>query len=277
MFHSDRRFYRSTLCSILMLLIIVILFAGCGDDPVPEPNCLPVKAAVAFSGQYYFYEYNDAGKLTEFTRRSGEVFIAERYAVEYSGDRVSALQIMLPLGETEVPGPVYKIIYGSDNKPKEVQYFTDKSAPDPVNTLKFTHDNSGRISKREFFTYTASMGYNRYEYNDDNNVSKVFHKQIIGDDEVLGSEYLSFDDKKRFFAGSPELTLLELYVFNYEPSVNNVLTEKIHATRNETYTPAGNITYSLSYDEKGNVSRLTSTAFQPIATLIFQKMDYECK
>jgi hypothetical protein len=116
----------------------------------------------------------------------------------------------------------------------------------------------------------------RYEYTTDNNVSKIYYIQNSGAPETIGAEFLSFDSHQRFFAGSPDLSLVEIYNFDYEPSVNNLLSLKLYATPGATYATAQNIDFTITYNGKGFVESI-NTSFYASPKFTFNRMNYSCR
>jgi hypothetical protein len=93
--------------------------------------------------------------------------------------------------------------------------------------------------------------------------------------EVLGAENTSFDDKARFYAGSKELGILNVFVFGYEPSKNNKLQSTISWNNpGEQNTSPRTETYTLEYNDDGLITALSTTAFTSVFT--FLKLKYTC-
>jgi len=253
--------------------VLVVILAQCSGNDEATAICLP---AVVFTGSdSIFYVYDGTNRLAEIQIMDGKT-LAERYAMTYAEGKLTQCTHSFP----QVSGPdrvaeTFMLTYGSNGKPATRTYAYG-SFP-AFETIVYSYDEKDRLTQRVTKSFDSPIMSTRYEYNGDN-VSKIYYVQAPGDDEILGAELLSFDNHKRFFAGSPDLTLVETYIFNYEPSVNNVLTMTITATPGTTYGTPFSYTFQMGYNEQGyvkSIHNVSSGYIFPIFT--FSQMNYTCR
>jgi YD repeat-containing protein len=257
------------------------LVVSCSDDPEPDVNddedselsCLP-KAATKLDGKVFDYTYNGDDRLTKIELRDGST-ISERYTVEYEGEVVK--NVLFDDVVNQEPGQRYQINYDGTGKPTEVLIFNSHTDTDvvPNKRIEFTHNDAGRIATKKYFTDGVWMHTVRYEYTSASNVQKLFIT-TPSKAEYLASEFPSYDDKKRFYSASHELTLIEVYLFDYEPSVNNALKHIIYANVASTFTPAKELDYTMTY-ENNYVTSLKNGTTSANNTILFQSMTYQCE
>jgi hypothetical protein len=274
---SRMLFTRPSLLSLLLLAVYSGSLISCSDDPEPvdetgELTCLPTTAA-RIDGKFFDYYYDDGDNLTRIELRDG-TSISTRYTVQYDGDKVK--QLLIDNIAKNEKGAKYELVYAASGKPTEVLVYTVQTDSEPSTRIEFTHDDAGRIASKKYFTEGVWTHTVRYEYTTDGNVQKMFITKASGD-EFLASEFTSYDDKKRFYSASAELTLLEVYLFDYEPSVNNALTQVMHANLSSVYTPAKEIIFTLSYEENNYVKSLQNNTNFAANTILFSSMTYQCK
>jgi hypothetical protein len=274
---SRMLFTRPSLLSLLLLAVYSGSLISCSDDPEPvdetgELTCLPTTAA-RIDGKFFDYYYDDGDNLTRIELRDG-TSISTRYTVQYDGDKVK--QLLIDNIAKNEKGAKYELVYAASGKPTEVLVYTVQTDSEPSTRIEFTHDDAGRIASKKYFTEGVWTHTVRYEYTTDGNVQKMFITKASGD-EFLASEFTSYDDKKRFYSASAELTLLEVYLFDYEPSVNNALTQVMHANLSSVYTPAKEIIFTLTYEENNNVKSLQNNTNFAANTILFSSMTYQCK
>jgi hypothetical protein len=269
-------FTRPSLLSLLLIALYSASLISCGDDPEPieeteKLSCLPVTAA-RVDGKFFDYYYDENDNLTKIELRSGSS-ISTRYSVQYEGDKVK--YVLVDYVAKNEMGTKYELVYDGNGKPTEALIYTVQTDNEPSSRIEFTHDDAGRIATKKYFVDGIWTYAVRYEYAN-GNVQKMF---ITKSDaaEYLASEFTSYDDKKRFFSASAELTLLEFYLFDYEPSTNNALTQVMHADFSSVYTPAKQINFTMTYDENNYVTSLQNETNFASNTILFSSMTYQCK
>ena len=265
--------YRLLLFSLLLTLQV---FLSCSSDDEPAPEvCVPL---VAINGlTTYNYEYNESGRLERIEYYETRPEKEDLLTYDSKGRLIKVIRRWIQLDYTY---ETYELDYNNQGKPATMRSWgQDTSYPPEVTT--FSYDTKGRLTIREKTVATFVRSY-RYEYDNNDNVTKVFLKGIDinnQDDEVLGRENLSFDTRPRFYAASPELETLNVYVFTYEPSKNNVLSSSVTWINHGTYFSAPtDITYTVGYNEKELVNSL-NLSFTPgsFPDFVFYSMEYKCK
>jgi hypothetical protein len=269
-------FTRPSLLSLLLFVIYSASLISCSDDPEPgeeteKLSCLPATAA-RIDGKFFDYYYDESDNLMKIELRSG-TSISTRYTVQYEGDKVKA--VLVDYVAKNEKGTKYELVYNGNGQPSEVIIYTVQTDTEPSSRIEFTHDDAGRIATKKYFVdgiWTATV---RYEYAN-GNVQKMFIIKPAGD-EYLASEFTSYDDKKRFFSESAELTFIEFYLFDYDPSTNNALTQVMYADFSSVYTPAKQINFTVTYDENNYVKSLQNQTNFAANTILFSSMTYQCK
>jgi len=257
------------------IVLTVALAASCSKDE-DTPVCAPTKTLL-FAADYIDYIYDDTHRLSKIRINWGAQG-GERYDLAYDGDKLVQSMHFVEAFESSPERllEIYTFTYGSDGKPtrRKVVY---GGLPDYDQHADYTYDDKGRLTKRQNMFSVTPNGTTRYEYNDDNNVTKIYYTQPDDKDEMLGVELFSFDNHKRFFAASQDLMFFELYVLDYEPSANNATALRITATPGTVYTNPVDIKYTLTYNDQGNVTSILSDQayFSPL--LVFSEMQYTCR
>lgn len=254
----------------LLIYFALIAFAGsCGDEEITVP-CLPL--SLTSFGEDIRYEYDDNDKLISISYYSqGGSFAKRKVVTSYISGRLSgAIDKAIDPDGTEILINKYDLEYVGD---KPAKLLVGLNA-DARQTIKFSYDTKGRLvlRTREFGSMITKT---RYEYNDKDNVVKIFYTSPGTTVEVLGAENTSFDDKARFYTGSKELELLNVFVFDYEPSKNNKL-QSIISWNNpgeQNNTPRIEA-YALEYNDDGLITTLSTTAFSSVFT--FLRLKYTC-
>jgi hypothetical protein len=255
-----------------IVLSVGLLQCGGGDDE-KTAICSPANVVVS-GGDSIVYVYDNSNRLAEIQTMDGNT-VAERYVMTYTDGKLTACAHKFFQGSSpDLTVGTFKFTYGSNGKPA-TRTFETGSGP-VFEIVLYSYDEKGRLVNRQVTVSGNTMMSTRYEYSGDN-VSKIYYVQTIGGDEILGAELLTLDNHKRFFAGSADLTLVETYVFNYEPSVNNVLTMKLYATPGTTYGAPFSYTFQVGYNEQGLVKSIGSSSGYPFPIFTFFQMSYTCR
>ena len=112
-------------------------------------------------------------------------------------------------------------------------------------------------------------------------MTKTFYKSVGSGDERLGRENHVFDGHLRFFSNSPELVILNTYIFRYEPGKNNVTSATVYSPNpGVTLGAPEDVSYNLVYDAKGMIT----SNFLPYNVMVngqteinFRLMKYDCQ
>jgi len=231
-------------------LLLFSFLASCDsddDDATPAaPTCKPKSLVYSHSSTFdsIQYIYASSGKLDKLLYfDSKQVLNTDQ--LEYDGQG-KLIKFTRQWAFSDKPYNTYLFHYNSANKVETFDMWgTDTDAPPLVTSV--TYDTKGRLIKMAHVFYET-----RYEYNDDDNVSKIFYKQVYNGEESLGRENLSFDNHIRFFANVPELALINTCVFNYEPSKNNATSSVVYMpTFGVFFGAPQNLSFNLKYDVNG--------------------------
>lgn len=258
--------------TIISLSIITILLINCSKSDSIQ---IYRPANVICCGDSVVYVYDGNGRFSEIDFWSGNK-IHERNVATYSNGKIVKFRKSYPIPNSpDYPGPIYTFEYGSNGLPSYIVAYLYGNFDIPSDTIYFTHDNLNRLVKRETRLNNFTYNYTRYEYSPDNNVTKTYYGVDSSTPEILGAEYFTFDNHKRFFAGSPELTIIEVYVFEYQPSINNAITMRQSGGKVFSYGTPADVTYQITYNNQGLVNSVT-TNYSFSSELIFHSMNYAC-
>ena len=268
---------RHRLLSILAFNIFGIVLAfslsQCGGNDEETAICSPANV-VSTARDSIVYAYDGSNRLAEIQTMDGND-VVERYVMTYTDGKLTECAHRFSfVGSPDFTAGTFKFTYSSNGKPA-TRTFVQGSGP-VFQIVLYSYDEKGRLVNREVTVSGNTIMSTRYEYSGDN-VSKIYYVQSIGTDEILGAELLTLDNHKRFFAGSADLTLVETYIFDYEPSVNNVLTMKLYATPGVTYGTPFSYTFQVGYNEQGLVKSIGGSSGYPFPIFTFFLMNYTCR
>ncbi len=235
--------------SLLGAVVLIVNLISCNsdDDARPKPMCMPKSLEVTYSTTFDSaqYIYTSNGKLDEMLYYDdGRVAIIEK--LEYDGQ--GKLIKFMKQNYLRDPYSSYEFSYnGQSQIVRTDMWYHDSDDQRAITT--FTYDSKGRLSTAaDIFSITY------YEYDEKDNVAKVFYESLITGNKELGRENISFDDHRRFFANVPELVILNTIVNKYEPSKNNVKSSIVHMPSSGIkFGQAKTYNYNLMYDKNGMV------------------------
>jgi hypothetical protein len=262
------------LISLTGIVALSILFSCNSDDPEPSAKACKV-LSLHSSHRTNFdsvqYAYSASGKLDKLLYYlSGKVFETDQ--LEYDAQE-KLFRVTRKYEFQEQPFNTHEFEYNSAGRIDKMYSWSSTSVP--PNETTFTYDTQGRLS-----TITDDFYETRYEYTDGNNVGKIFYTSVHHGGEIVGRENKSFDTHQRFYANVPDLATLNIYIFRYEPSKNNVTSTKIYMPNaGTTFGTPQEILFSLKYN--GN-DMLTSNyvdywLLEGAAEANFKKMRYSCQ
>jgi hypothetical protein len=283
MFHPEKCSLRAVILSTLcIVLALALMTCNSGDEEIVEkPNteelgtCLPVQISVYKGVDSVAILYNDTNRLTEMQFFGTGSNIRARCVMTYADDKLATFTKLYPTKEgVEVVFQTYTFAYNTHGKPSTVT--VDYGDGNSAEIITYAYDERDRLINREFKSHGNLTLNVRYEYSG-NNVSKTFLTRGRGATEILSEELLSFDSHSRFFSGSADLTLVLIYILNWDPSLNNLRAEKIYATVNDNYAPPLDVHYDMTYDDHGYVQSLTDNDSYHDYTLNFRQVVYKCE
>ncbi len=265
----------------LVFFIIAILLSSvlitCSDSHNEIKICLPVSIVssnTAASGtDSILYIYGDNNRLAELQYHDADAS-REQFLLSYTDEKLTKCVHTYDQSGTNVT-ETHVFAYGGNGKPSSK---TRAFGSDPaIETVNYVYDEKDRLVQRNTESSGSLKQRTRYEYNDDNNVSKIYYIQGPGKNEIIGTENLTFDDHKRYYAGSPDLTFVETYIFDTDPSANNPLSLNYAAEPGYTFPAPVTLTYTLAYDENGYVKSLSFyNPFFP-TELLSAQVNYTCR
>jgi len=103
-------------------------------------------------------------------------------------------------------------------------------------------------------------------------VNKIFFS--YQEEEFLGVENLSFDNKPKYYGLTPELETLSVYVRFFQPGKNNPLTARIYADAN---SQAVAMTYAVGYNENGLITSNKASTSSSGNNPEFDVITYKCQ
>ena len=276
--HAASTTFVFTVVAILLSFVLIT----CGDSHNETKICLPASLVTSIASSTVtagpdslIYVYGDNNRLAEL-RYLNEDSSDEQFLLSYSDEKlVTCLHVYVQSGTPVTETNVFA--YGSNGRPSSK---TRAFGSDPaIETVNYVYDDKDRLVQKE--TKTVSSGTlkqrTRYEYNDDNNVSKTYYIQGPGKDEIIGQENLSFDNHQPYYAGSPDLAFVETYIFDADPSINNVVSLNYYAKPGYTFPDPIVLTYTWTYDENGYVKSISFyNPFFP-TELVSAQVNYTCR
>lgn len=219
----------------------------------------------SFSGDSVVYNYDATNRLTSisyFDHYSPNVQFQDNLELDVAGNVIGLQKIFVPSGRVDQS---FKLSY-SAGKPDTLKTWSGPSNSEFYSFTAFKYDDKGRLIERHSgSSMTASISNRyRYEYNEDGNVSKTFFT-FMDNPEFLGWENTSFDKYPRFFSGSKELETVNIFMYNYDPSINNKLTATYNAANPQlTFSEPVDVAFTATY----NGQLIESHAFP------FHQIDY---
>jgi YD repeat-containing protein len=257
----------------LCVSTILCVFSCSSDDEVPTPRCVPQSIHLT---EYSYndsiqYVYNSSGRLVKLIYYSGNT-VSEVNQLEYN-DKGALIKLLRQYPSSPGSNKAYDFIYNSVGKIEKMNHTWDPLSPPWVTS--YEHDSKGRLTSVNDGFYIT-----RYEYNDAENVTKIFYKSVHTEAEELGRINNSFDSHPRFFAHAPELLTLNVYFFMYEPSRNNVTSSTVFLPNpGTTLGQPHNLASELSYDDNGMLKSnyVPFVMQEDVKEISFKKAKYNCK
>ncbi|SHH63648.1 hypothetical protein SAMN04488109_4754 [Chryseolinea serpens] len=247
---------------------IVLALATCqhGNEAPFKKTCLPTHMIRLFDSLAFTYDASDRPTTLQYW--SGDV-MRQQYVMTYGGHVTKCTR-----WQDNVEKESFSFIYDILGKP--VARLRLVSGIATGDSALYSHDEAGRLVQMEFRSNGVFQRRTRYEYDGDNNVRKIY-KQTGDKRERIVFEHLSFDRRKRFFGYSPELAIVEIYLLEAEPSVNNVTQLNIYyPTPEDVYPLPYPIDYYIGYTPDTLISQ--SHDFFTYDTLLteFTNANYVC-
>jgi len=215
------------------------------------------------------YLYNAENKV-EAILIHGE-FSESRTDLEYNdeGQLIKVIQFEVDRPELRI---ISEVIYEGQSKPQKAYTYGSPSqdVSDLLSVTTFDHDEKGRLVKRETDVEGVVTHSIRFEYNDENNVARVFFTRMSG--EILSVENVSFDKKSKYYL-APELETLHVYLFGLPPGRNNALKARFYSSPDSEPVK---VTYEVNYDANGQVTSSHASNYDNGGNPDFDEVAYSC-
>ena len=254
---------QKTLCNILFFICCLFCTLSCNSDDEPaepieeEPlpfrdrNCKPTGLYTRNEDDpddSIAYRYNAEGRVSHILHFPGKT-MRDYDSIEYD-DLGRVAWVRKTYASSGVVMENFQFEYdGNTNKPVSLNNWGINIDGYPSKTF-FTHDDKGRLTVISRYNNTKW----HYEYNDNNNVSKVYYNGGLSAEDFLGRENHTFDDRKKFYANEPALVTIYHYMLRFDPSKNNVTSATIHYVAPLAISrldPPRKLDYRVSYDDNG--------------------------
>lgn len=257
--------------SLAFFLCLVIHLVSCSsdDDSRPANKCVP-QTLWAY-GDSIVYDYTASGKLSRILYYGSKTLIKVE-KLEYDNKQRLSKFIRKYEAQT-MPFQTFEIIYGTADKPERIDSWGANTST-PAIVTNIVHDAKGRLS-----TKSGPCNYlYRYEYDDNDNVKKIFCNDFLTGTEELARENHTFDTHQRFYANSPDLKIVNEYIFNHEPSQNNTLTATVYYPyANTKFITPVNVTFTLSYDGKNMITGKNNLLVSDVGEFNYNFCKYKCE
>jgi YD repeat-containing protein len=248
------------------------------QDPPPflDLNCKPAglyPTNEEDSDDSLAYEYDAAGNLSRILHFAGRK-VRDMDLIEYD-DLGRLAWLRKAFAPTGIVFENFQIEYDGNSRPAILNTWGSTVNENPLKTI-FTHDDKGRLIHISRANHTKW----RYEYNDDNNVRKVYYAADgFRPTEVLGRENHTFDDRKKFYANVPALVTIYNYLLRFDPSKNNVTSATIYYIAPlaiDSFSPPRALQYLASYNEHGWIRRYHLNSLDQVVEFYCSDIRYEC-
>ena len=267
--------------TLLLPVCISVLWAATSchnNDPGPSV-CKP--HSLLFGTDSIVYRYNDNGRVnTVVYYVSGRQTKQDDLTYNSKGQLVTIAKTTLFADGSSVLDSYHTISYNDNETPASLS--TDSYSGHFV--TEFTHDEQQRLTMAETKSgfQAIFVGSTRYEYDDNGNIPKVYYNIDVNQQvkEVLARENLSFDDKEKYYANSPELKIANEYVYGYLPNKNNCLSAQVYYySYAQHFSSPLSVVFTATYNDQGLIKSLgnegTSTQLYS-GEVLFNSVLYSC-
>lgn len=257
-------------------IILLSATVACHHDDPSINLCVP--HALKTENDSVVYAYVGGHVKTASYYAGGRMNAVAEFSYNKSAQLISVTKSNIIDGDDYIDS-YNALSYGTDGRPTLLE--TTQSGSQTLRT-RFTHNTSGQLVKAETLYTGFSLGITRYEYDANGNIPKVYYTVYINNEktEVLARENLSFDDKEKFYVNSPDLKLLNEYVYGYLPTKNNCLSSTVYYhSYEQRFTSPQSVTFTSTYNDDGLITSLISegTSTQLYSgEVLFNKVVYSC-
>lgn len=267
---------RSALFFTTFFLVAAIV--GCHDkDPSPEA-CKP--HSLLYETDSIVYTYAGHRITTVIYYGSGVITNRDEFTYDSEGRLSTVAKLLIAFDGSAAVDSHHTITYDGNGRPKTLA--TDSYSGHYE--TGFTHNDKAQLASAET-TYGDQhwyVGTTRYEYDDNGNVPKVYYTLNLNGKytEVLARENLSFDNKEKFYVNTPELKVLNEYVYGYLPNKNNCLGSTVYYySYAQHFASPLSINFVATYDDKDQIRSLQSDGTNTklySGEVLFKTVVYNC-
>jgi hypothetical protein len=257
--------------------VLLSIAIGCHDKDPALAVCRP--HSLQFDTDSAVYRYDDNLRIsTVLYYASGQLNKQDDFGYSSFGlSTVAKSSIMID--GTQTVDSYHTIDYDMLGFPSTL---ITESASGHYKTT-FTHDFLNRLTeaKTTYGSQNIFVGSTRYEYDDNDNVPKVYYTINFNQkiQEVLARENLSFDDKEKFYVNVPELKIVNEYVYGYLPNKNNCLGSKVYFfSYQQHFVEPLSVSFSADYNDQGLIKTLRTEETTQLYSgeELFNKLFYNC-
>ncbi|HEV8513209.1 MAG TPA: hypothetical protein VGQ59_08020 [Cyclobacteriaceae bacterium] len=246
------------------------------STPLHTQPCLLTSLATAYGK--YNYLYTGDKRLSEIQHvLSDPTTPYEQWKMGYTNGLLTTVSYYIQYSGSVTP-VVYTFEYGPNNKPSKL---TQSQGTYLLSTITYKYDTKDRLVMGEENLGGGVAFTFKYEYGVDNNVSKKY-MATYSNALALAAVHHTYDNRERFFAASPDLTLVEIYLFKYDPSVSNLIASTVYfdATAYSQTTFSPYLAQTFTYAQNGYITSIINEAsgqYNYSWLFTFYGATYSCK
>ncbi|HEY5823018.1 MAG TPA: hypothetical protein VIT44_01550 [Cyclobacteriaceae bacterium] len=277
-------------CLFCLSIPVLILMYSCRHDDDPKiDSCLPV--SLQSNTDSIVFQYNNQKRLTASRFYFSSQYLTGSNEFEYNskGQLITLKNFEHKIFSNEIFLKATYILEYNDMGLPSVLHTTHQNQINTEIRTEFIHDDEDRLASASIKlvskkTSYESAGY-RYEYDDKDNVVKIFYKVRLNNSqaftEVLARENSRFDDSPVFYKNSADLRIANIYMYSYVPSNNNCLLAKVYYPDfNSHFVVPEEFEFISSYDQNGLITQLVDPYYRAqlyFNEALFTKVSYDCK
>ncbi len=262
---------------VVILLLFVAVMIGCSDNDKGPTSCRPHALIYTTDSVVYAYESDHIKTVNYYG--SGSLIAQDIYEYNASGKPELITKVGVFTDGRRYIDTEHTLSYNEAGLPS--QLISD--GYDGYFTTTFSQDVAGRlVSARTTVTRgNYYLGTTRYEYDENGNIPKVYYTINVNGTvkEVLARENTGFDSHEKFYHTTPELKVVNEYVYGYLPNKNNCLSSIVYYySYAQHFSSPLEITFAASYDDEGRIKSLRDDADRTLNSgeLQFKSVVYEC-
>jgi len=261
---------------IIISILSIAVVLSCRDKD-PAPVCKT--HSLTYDTDSVVYSYTDGKIKTVFYYGSGALLNRDDIEYNASGQPADVSKLNVAPDGSLILESRHSLVYENDRPSKLI---TDSYAGHF--TTKFDYDESGRLLTAETsWGYgEAFVGSTRYEYDENGNIPRVYYTINLNGvrKEVLARENTSFDSNEKFYSKTPELKIVNEYIYGYLPNKNNCLGATVYYySYAQHFASPLSITFIATYDDEGQIKSLQTEGQNTqlySGEVLFKNVIYDC-